>query len=46
LMDQARLVRDDYGANLARVVYGGHHFDHEHKQFQTYYKPKYLKLVR
>ena len=32
-MDKAGLVKNDYGADLARVVYGGHHFDHEHKQF-------------
>ena len=30
-MNQAGLVRDEYGADLARVVYGGHHFDQEHK---------------
>jgi len=32
-MDQAGLNRDDYGPNLARVVYGARHFDEEHKQF-------------
>jgi|LakMenE01Jun11ns_1017448.scaffolds.fasta_scaffold8959659_1 hypothetical protein len=29
----ANLDDDDYGPNLARVVYGADHFDCEHKKF-------------
>lgn len=45
-MDHSGLERDNYGTDLAKLVYGQKHFDKEHKQFQTYYKPKYLKQVR
>ena len=42
--EQRGIVSND--ETLARAVYGPEHFDKEHKGHQTYYKPRYLRVVK
>ena len=34
------------GPDLARAVYGKSHFEKEHAEFQSFYKPRYMRVVK